>query len=148
MTASYTALNRPSNFESTVLQRFIDLDWIGTFLCLGMTVSLLLPLQWGGNIKAWKDPIVIALFCVFVAVLGIFLLWQWYKGKAALLPLFLLKRRTQIGCCLESFWLLLMTLIGTFVVKFKFSPVHFDKNRHVCSCGSFRCLLSSSVLSG
>jgi hypothetical protein len=42
-------------------QKIKDLDWIGTVLSLAMVVSLLLPLQWGGNEKAWNAPEVIAL---------------------------------------------------------------------------------------
>ena len=50
--------------DTPLISRFIALDWIGSALSIGVTVVLLLPLQWGGNEKAWNDPAVISLFCV------------------------------------------------------------------------------------
>jgi len=43
-------------------RRALRLDWIGTFLSVAMATMILLPLQWGGNQKAWNDPAVIATF--------------------------------------------------------------------------------------
>jgi hypothetical protein len=106
----------------STFQKWLNMDWVGTFICLAMVTSLLLPLQWGGNTKAWKDKDVIALFCVvslvspdpnvtriltrfpmqFGVLLISWLLWEWYKGDRAILPLFMMKRRTQVGTCLEA----------------------------------------------
>jgi hypothetical protein len=46
------------------------LDWIGTILCLGITTSVLLPLQEGGNTKEWSDPEVYALFVVAAVLIA------------------------------------------------------------------------------
>lgn len=104
--AEYTALNRSDDSEYSVWQRWLRLDWIGTILCLGMVTSLLLPLQWGGNTKSWKDHVVIALFCVFGVLLISFIIWEWKMGRSAILPLHMFRRRTQVGCCLVSVSLL------------------------------------------
>jgi len=52
----------------TMLQKVLALDWIGTLLEMCLTITLLLPLFWGGNRYAWNDAVVIALF----VVVGIF----------------------------------------------------------------------------
>jgi hypothetical protein len=83
-------------------RKFLDLDWVGTILCVGMTTCLLLPLQEGGNTKPWSDPTVYALFPVFGVLLAAFIGWEWRMGPRAILPLAMFKRRTQIGCCLEA----------------------------------------------
>jgi len=79
-----------------------------------MITSLLLPLQWGGVTKAWSDKSVIACLCVFAVLLPSFIAWEWFKGDKALMPLSLWKRPTQIGCCLEAFFTMLILLLCTY----------------------------------
>jgi hypothetical protein len=64
---------------------------------LGSFTSFLLPLQWGGNLKSWSDPTVIALFAVSAALLFVFLIWERFLGLKSMVPLQLLVRRTQLG---------------------------------------------------
>lgn len=112
--AQYTGLNSPDNFKGNPLRRWLELDWVGTVLCLGLVTSLLLPLQWGGNTRPWDDKAVIALFCVFGVILITFLVWELYLGDKALVPLHLFKNRSQLGCCLAAFWNMLMFLMAIY----------------------------------
>jgi hypothetical protein len=74
------------------------LDWVGTVIALGFATSLILALQWGGNTKPWNSHEVIISF-VFAGVLFIaFFAWEYFIGLKAMLPMALLKRRTQVGC--------------------------------------------------
>jgi len=98
----------------TLFRRILTIDFVGTILCLGMVCSLLLPLQWGGNTKPWNDKTVIGLFVAFGVLLALFIAWEWYRGDHAILPLKLLKRRTQIGTCLESFFIFLGLLLAIY----------------------------------
>jgi len=50
-----------------MLQKVLAMDWIGTVLSIGLTITFLLPLFWGGNRYAWNDAVVIALFVVVSA---------------------------------------------------------------------------------
>jgi len=50
-----------------MLQKVLAMDWIGTMLSIGLTITFLLPLFWGGNRYAWNDAVVIALFVVVSA---------------------------------------------------------------------------------
>ncbi|KAF8319133.1 ABC transporter [Clavulina sp. PMI_390] len=121
----HSALNAAKDENETNLQRWLKLDWFGTFLSLGVIVSLLLPLQWGGNTRPWHDHTVIALFCVFGVVGAIFIGWQYYRKDLALLPLKLLKNRTQIGTSMASFWLMLNFLAGIYYL-----PLYYQANGH------------------
>ncbi|KAF8216589.1 hypothetical protein K438DRAFT_1558838, partial [Mycena galopus ATCC 62051] len=76
---------------------YVSLDWVGAALMLGSFASFLLPLQWGGNVKSWSDPTVIALFVVSAALLVVFLAWERFMGPKSMVPLGLLARRTQVG---------------------------------------------------
>ncbi|KAG8903456.1 hypothetical protein FRC00_000078, partial [Tulasnella sp. 408] len=77
----------PAGFKET-MSRIAGIDWIGCILSIGMIVSILLPLQWGGVSKPWNDKTVIALFCVFAVLLAAFIGWEWYVGEEqAIMPL-------------------------------------------------------------
>ncbi|EJD43051.1 transporter [Auricularia subglabra TFB-10046 SS5] len=105
---------KPGMEKLTSLEKWKKVDILGSILCLGMVTALLLPLQWGGNTKEWDDKVVIALFCVFGVLLPMFVAWEWYMGEDAILPLFLFKKGTQIGTCLEAFFIFLGLLLATY----------------------------------
>ncbi|ELU38567.1 hypothetical protein AG1IA_07415 [Rhizoctonia solani AG-1 IA] len=81
---------------------------------LGFVTCLLLPLQWGGNTKPWKDKVVIALFCLFAVIFIAFLLWEKRKGSKGILPLSLFRHRTQIGTCIEAFMIYMAMILATY----------------------------------
>jgi len=81
----------------TLLQKWINLDWVGTILTLGMTVSLLLPLTWGGVTREWNDRVIIALFVLSGVLFVVLILWERRLGKRAMIPLDIFTRRTQLG---------------------------------------------------
>jgi hypothetical protein len=95
----------------TTLQKWISLDWIGAFISVGMIICLLLPLQWGGVIYAWSDRRIIALFCVFAVLFLCFIAWEFFKGERAMLPLFLFRRRTQVGAGIAMFFMMVAFLV-------------------------------------
>ncbi|QRV80183.1 major facilitator superfamily transporter [Ceratobasidium sp. AG-Ba] len=115
------AMGGPEYDNKTSLQKWLGLDWAGSVLALGMVTALLLPLQWGGNEKPWNDKVVIALFCVFGVLLIAFVGWEMYKGDRAILRTAMFRRRTQIGTCLEAFFVMLALLLGTYYL-----PVYFQ----------------------
>ncbi|KDQ12826.1 hypothetical protein BOTBODRAFT_34275 [Botryobasidium botryosum FD-172 SS1] len=85
-------------------RKMAKLDWLGATLVLGFTTCLVLALQWGGNTKPWNSGDVIATFVVFGVLLVLFILWQFYKGDRALLPLHLFNSMTVVGCCICAFF--------------------------------------------
>jgi hypothetical protein len=90
---STPVMDIPGNENKSRLQKWIGIDWLGTVLCLGMIIPLMLALQWGGNTRAWNDPVIIVCFVVvrilksrsailtpvliqFAVVMPMFVLWQ------------------------------------------------------------------------
>lgn len=71
---------------------------------LSITCSLLLPLIWGGNERAWNDPVVIALFCTCGVLVIVWFIWEARLGERAVMPMSLWKNRTQVGACIEGFF--------------------------------------------
>lgn len=62
--AGYDPSEDASTSSSPWWSRWIAIDWLGSLFSIAVTVTLILPLQWGGNQKAWNDPAVIAMLCV------------------------------------------------------------------------------------
>ncbi|KAF7356528.1 MFS general substrate transporter [Mycena venus] len=100
--------------ETQSKHKWMHLDWAGAVLMLGSFASFLLPLQWGGNVKAWNNPTVIALFAVSAALLLIFLVWERRLSFKAMVPLRLLARRTQVGGAVAGFLGYLAMLLVTY----------------------------------
>lgn len=102
----------------TTFQKWLALDWVGAFLSVGMITALLLPLQWGGVTKPWNDRVVIALFVVFAVLLILFVGWEVYMGKRAMMPLELFRRRTQVGGGIAMFFIMGTFLGATYYLPF------------------------------
>jgi hypothetical protein len=125
LSANYSALQEAEASSKSPLQRWLGLDWLGTVLCLGFVTTLLLPLQWGGNTRPWSSPVVIALFPVFGVLILAFLAWEYHLKNRALLPFKLFKNRTQVGCSLLSFWMMLQLLVGIYYL-----PLFYQAKGH------------------
>ncbi|KAG6860732.1 hypothetical protein C0995_008088 [Termitomyces sp. Mi166 len=111
--------------ERSQWQRWLRLDWIGTFLSLSMVTTLLLALQWGGNTKLWSDPGVVACLVLFVLLLVAFVAWEYKKGPDAILPLKMLLRRSILGAFIASAFLQL-----AFVVAIYYLPLLYQVRGH------------------
>ncbi|KAF0384726.1 MFS general substrate transporter [Gigaspora margarita] len=58
--------------------KFKRIDFIGIIIMMSSTVSILLPLNWGGSTYAWDSPVIIVLLCVGAVGLIIFSLVERY----------------------------------------------------------------------
>lgn len=92
----YPPLGSSTDDDRTILQKWLQIDWIGSILSLVAVTCFIIPLQWGGVTKPWDDPPVIALFVLSGVLVVAFILWESYRGDVALLPARLFKNRTQV----------------------------------------------------
>ncbi|KAI1076750.1 major facilitator superfamily domain-containing protein [Whalleya microplaca] len=102
--------------EGSFLHRIRRVDWIGTGIIVGSTVSILWALAYGGSLKPWSDSGVIAALVVGHAGLGLFIVWEatpW--SKEPLIPLRLFANRTSAAAffltftnCLFAIWVVYM----------------------------------------
>ncbi|KDQ05977.1 hypothetical protein BOTBODRAFT_168326 [Botryobasidium botryosum FD-172 SS1] len=104
-------------------RKMAKLDWLGATLVLGFTTCLVLALQWGGNTKPWNSGDVIATFVVFGVLLVLFILWQFYKGDKALLPLHLFNSMTVVGCCICAFFTRMALFMAIYYLPLYFQAV-------------------------
>ncbi|KAM0753699.1 MFS general substrate transporter, partial [Meredithblackwellia eburnea MCA 4105] len=108
------------------------LDWIGTTLMLGTITLLLLPLQWGGNKYPWHSGVIIGTFVGFGALVVIFVIYEWkFAGETCILPLRFFRNRTQVGACIEAFFLMFIMLMGTYYL-----PIFYQATKGVTATKS------------
>lgn len=67
------------------------------------------------NTDPWSHPIIIGTFCGFAGLVVAFVVWEWkFAGPTSILPLRFFRNRTQVGACLEAFFLMFVLLLGTY----------------------------------
>ncbi|THC97056.1 hypothetical protein EYZ11_003499 [Aspergillus tanneri] len=80
------------------------IDWVGSFSILGLTLMLLLGLNFGGETFAWDSPQVICLI-VFGSLFSIvFVYGEKYFAKYPLMPLRLFQHRSNVAVSLVTFF--------------------------------------------
>jgi hypothetical protein len=84
---------------SVVRTLHTSLDLLGFAIFAPALVMLLLALQWGGTMYDWKSSQIIGLFCGAGATFIVFLIWDWHKGDAAMLPFSIARIRTVWTSC-------------------------------------------------
>ncbi|CAK5278914.1 unnamed protein product [Mycena citricolor] len=100
------------------MQAVRSLDWIGVFLSVGMVTLFLIPIQWGGNVRAWNDPVVIALLVLSGLFLLAFIAWELKTGENSILPLAMFTRRNLLGPCIEGFFVNICFILATYYLPF------------------------------
>ncbi|KAH7329422.1 major facilitator superfamily-domain-containing protein [Stachybotrys elegans] len=121
----------PSNISkpeinASVLRSLIPkLDLFGFVIFTPASIMFLLALQLGPSSDyTWQSPVVIGLLCGGVAMLALFLIWEWRMGEEAMIPLAIVSRRTLWTSALNFALLMCVTVCySTFV------PIYFQSVR-------------------
>jgi len=85
---------------SVVRSLHSNLDLLGFAIFAPTLTMLLLALQWGGTTFPWNSSQIIGLFCGAGATFIVFLLWDYHKGDAAMIPFSIVRRRTIWMSCI------------------------------------------------
>ncbi|KAF8308091.1 MFS general substrate transporter [Clavulina sp. PMI_390] len=83
-----------------MLKQLAECDWVGVAIVLAWAICFTLGLEWGGIVKAWTDPNVIACLVMIPVLAVVFFAWEAYMGKKAMLPLFMLRHRDVAGAAI------------------------------------------------
>ena len=96
------------NPKTGLVEGFKAIDWAGSFSMLGLTLMVLLGLDFGGQTFPWNSPKVICLI-VFGALLSLLFIFSEKRlAKYPLIPLEIFSARSNVAC-------LLVVLIHGFV---------------------------------
>lgn len=66
-------------------ETLLQLDLVGVTLMMGLLISFILALQYGGQTHAWSSSVVIGLLVGFVLILAAFIVWEIYQKERAMI---------------------------------------------------------------
>jgi len=94
----------PSNVrpaQATLTEKILQLDLLGAALMMGLIITYVLALQYGGQTHPWKSSMVVGLLVGFVAILAVFICWQIYQKERAMIVI-------RLVCCARAYKCLTM----------------------------------------
>ncbi|GKT47369.1 putative efflux pump kojT [Colletotrichum spaethianum] len=107
--------------KASMLEKFLQMDLIGTALIMGATISFLLALQWGGHTHPWNSSTVIGLFVGFFLIIIAFVILEWYQGERSMIAPRLISDRTVYISSIYAFF-----FAGAYFVLVYYLPIYFQ----------------------
>ncbi|KAI0487070.1 MFS general substrate transporter [Xylaria cf. heliscus] len=102
------------------------IDAVGTVLFIGAVVTLLLVLQWGGQVYPWSNSRIVGLLVTFGVLAILFVLWEWKQRDIAIIPFRILRKRSiHMGA------LVLFALGGSSLDYAYYLPIYFQSAQGV-----------------
>lgn len=111
--------------SSPTRSKWLKVDYLGAFLSVAMVTTLLIPLQWGGNVKPWDDPAVIALLVVSAVLIVLFIVCEYRQRDNAILPIEMVLSGNMPGACLEAFFVNMCFVVTTYYL-----PLYYQVKGH------------------
>ncbi|KAK2034490.1 major facilitator superfamily transporter [Colletotrichum zoysiae] len=107
--------------KASLLEKFLQMDLIGTALIMASTISFLLALQWGGHTHPWDSSVVIGLFVGFFVIAIAFIILEWYQGERSMIAPRLISDRTVYISSIYAFF-----FAGAYFVLVYYLPIYFQ----------------------
>ena len=98
-----------------------SLDILGFAMFAPAAIMFFLALQYGGNQYAWNSATVIGLLCGAGATFIAFLCWEYYRGDAAMIPFFMLRKRIIWSSCIT-----MACITGVLTCGAYYLPIYFQ----------------------
>ncbi|KAJ5318489.1 hypothetical protein N7476_004909 [Penicillium atrosanguineum] len=84
--------------RATPKEKFLQMDLVGGALMIGLIISFILALQYGGQTHSWNSSEVIGLLIGFFVMVLVFLAWENYQQERAMIvPRLFMKRYISVG---------------------------------------------------
>jgi hypothetical protein len=107
--------------EATLEEKIMQMDFPGTALVMGASLTLLLALQYGGITHPWRSSLVIGLLVGFgLIVLALIALEMWQGERAMLTPRLLRQRSVWVSSVWGFFF------AGAYFVTVYYLPIYFQ----------------------
>ncbi len=101
-------------------------DLVGFVLFAPAAIMFLLALEWGGNEYPWDDSRIIGLFCGAGATAIVFLGWEYYKGRDAMIPFHLITQRIAYTSYANVAAIFGLTMVIAYYLPIYFQAVKDD----------------------
>ncbi|KAF0330053.1 major facilitator superfamily transporter [Colletotrichum asianum] len=120
-----------SDKDLTLVEKFLQVDPLGTVALMPAVICLLLALQWGGTVYPWSDARVIVLFVLFGVLSIVFVFIQIRNGANATLPITVISQRSVAAAC----WFSVCTAGADFTLR-QYIPIWFQAIKGVSAVDS------------
>ncbi|CVL01421.1 related to major facilitator (MFS1) transporter [Fusarium proliferatum] len=117
--------------DATLKEKLLQMDFIGTALVMGASLSLLLALQYGGVTHAWNSSVVIGLLVGFVLMIITLIAVEFWLGERAMLTPRLIRKRTVWVNAVWSFF-----FAGSYFITLYYLPIYFQSIDNQSPIGS------------
>ncbi|KAI1049225.1 hypothetical protein LB506_005169 [Fusarium annulatum] len=117
--------------DATLKEKLLQMDFIGTALVMGASLSLLLALQYGGVTHAWNSSVVIGLLVGFVLMIITLIAVEFWLGERAMLTPRLIRQRTVWVNAVWSFF-----FAGSYFITLYYLPIYFQSIDNQSPIGS------------
>ncbi|KAI8634662.1 MFS general substrate transporter [Xylariaceae sp. FL1651] len=108
-----------SNDSTSLREKLVALDFVGTGLVLGAVVTFILAAQYGGQTHPWNSSVVIGLLVGFVLITAVFISWEVYMGERAMLIPRLVKKNAVVSIVGFFFF-------GSYIITIYYLPIYFQ----------------------
>ncbi|KAJ5683079.1 hypothetical protein N7462_006244 [Penicillium macrosclerotiorum] len=115
-----------STAKGTLKEKLLQIDPIGTILLICTIISYNLPLQYGGQTKAWSSSTVIGLLVGFPLMIIVFIVWEWFQGERAAFPPRLMSNRLVLVNSIYAF-----LFAGSYLIIVYYLPYYFQSIQNV-----------------
>ncbi|KAF2501646.1 MFS general substrate transporter [Lophium mytilinum] len=117
--------------EASWREKLLQMDLVGAALVMGLIVTFILALQYGGLTKPWKGSVVIGLFVGSFALFVTCVFWEIYQGERAMLMPRLFKQRfVWVSCVFQFFF------AGSYFTILYYLPIYFQSVHNASAIGS------------
>ncbi|CAM1511004.1 Fc.00g085170.m01.CDS01 [Cosmosporella sp. VM-42] len=107
--------------QAPLLEKIRQMDPLGIVLIMGLTVSYILAVQYGGQAHPWDSSIVIGLFVGFVLIAAVWTFLQWFQGERSMISPSIIKNRTVAVMSAFAF-----IFAGGFFLAIYYIPIYFQ----------------------
>ncbi|KZT52965.1 major facilitator superfamily transporter [Calocera cornea HHB12733] len=117
--------------DASPMEKFLQMDLLGTFTIMAAVVCYLLALQWGGVTGPWNNSKSYGLLIGFGLLVITFAIIEWRMGERSIILPRLLKQRTVAVSSVFIFF-----LAGGFFLLVYYVPVYFQSIDNVSASES------------
>lgn len=107
--------------QAKLKEKFLQMDFVGTFTIMAAGICYILVMQWGGVTKAWDSSAVTGTLVGFGLIISVFVVLEWRLGERAMILFRLLRvRAIAVGT------LFIFFLGGAFFTLLYYLPIYFQ----------------------
>ena len=107
--------------EATLREKLLQMDPVGAMLVMGLVISYIPALRYGGQQYAWNTSQVVGLLVGFIVLSAAFAAWEWCQEDRAMVPFRLARNRTYIVPAIFAFF-----FSGAYFLLIYYLPIYFQ----------------------